>query len=83
MAETTETAADDPGAAPRATFEELAAEPERAASAAVAGPVRVAGPGGTPLVLLSEDAFERLSAHLPRAFHVSELTDRDMERMRA
>ena len=83
MVETAETAADDPGETPRATFEDLAAGPERAASAGAVGPVRAAGPGGTPPVLLTEDAFERLSAHPPRAFPVSELTGRDMERMRA
>ena len=64
MAETAETTADDPGADPvsRATLDELAAEPERVASAADAAPVRIERPDGAPLVLVSVETLRAVVA---------------------
>ena len=81
-----ERAADDaprPETGPHATLDELAAEPERVASVAEAGPVRIDRPNSPPPVLVSAETFARLTdPGARRALHVSELTDRDLERMR-
>ena len=84
MVETVHGEADDPSAArtSRVTFEELAAEPERIATAATAGPVRIDRPDGEPLVLLSAAQFDRLNGHGPRARHASEWSDRELELLR-
>ena len=67
----------------RTTLTEFAAEPERVADAAFASPLRIEREGGADLVLLSAEAFERLRRDLPQAMDVSELSDRDVERMLA
>ena len=69
---------------PHATLDELVAEPKRVADAADAAPVRIERSDGAPLVLMSAATFERLNdPGRTRALHVSELTDADLERLRA
>ena len=85
MVETAETATDEPGAdpVPRATLDELVAEPERVASAADVAPVRIERPGGAPLVLVSAATFERLTdPGRTRSMRADELTDRDLDLLR-
>ena len=84
MVETAHETADDPGEnpAPRATFDELAAEPERVASEAVSRPVRIDGPNGEALVLVDAAAFDRLNGHGPRARYAHEWTERERELLR-
>ena len=84
MAETAHETADNDATGPHAaTLEELAADPERVANAADAGPVRIERPDGAPLVLLTAAEFERLNEHLPRAVLAEELSAEEVEWMRA
>ena len=88
MVEHTSTAADEPTLpdaepAPRASFEELVAEPERVVRKAAAHPVRIDGPNGGTLVLIDTAAFNRPSRPRPRARHASEWTARERELLRA
>ena len=84
MVEQTNTAAtgpEQPDTAPRATLEELVAEPGRVAGEAAAHPVRIDGPDGTALVLLSAETFERLKRYAPQALYASEMTEAEIEEM--
>lgn len=87
MAETDTVAGESDPAAPdptaHATLDELAAEPERVASAADAAPVRIERPGGAPLVLLTAAEFKRLNERLPRAVFAEELTAEEVAWMPA
>ena len=85
MVETVREATDDPNPkhASRVSFEGLAADPERVASAAAAGPVRIDRPDGEALVLLSAAQFDRLRGPGPRARHAGEWSDRELEPLRA
>ena len=87
MAETARETVDDPSegpAAPRTTFDELAAEPERVASEAASRPVRIDGPNGEALVLVDAAAFDRLrGARRVETLHVTELTDHELAMMDA
>ncbi len=82
--ETAKTTDPDSGSAPRATLEELAAEPERVANEAAARPVRIERPNGTTLVLLDAEAFDRLHhPGRPEALPIEAMTDRELEVMDA
>ena len=90
MAGTADTTAGDPGKAPvpRATLDELVAEPERVASAADAAPVRIERPDGAPLVLMSFETLRAVVAGLrgeaDRAASVSEVEiDEDLREIMA
>ena len=84
MVEHTSTTVDDPGETPAPrTFEDLAAEPERAESAAAASPVRVDGPSGRAFVLVDAEEFERLRLLEPKALRAADLTDEEVEYMLA
>lgn len=83
-----ESMADEPGhpnkSPARASFEELATEPDRVADAADFGPVRIGRPGHGDLVLLSAAEFDRLThPGRTRSMLITELTDTDIERMHA
>ena len=85
MVEHVSTTADEPGEdpAPRATWDELAAEPERVASEAATRPVRIDGPNGEALVLVDAAAFDQLRAGRSRAVLASDLPVEKTERMLA
>lgn len=71
----------DSESAPRTSFEELVAEPERVAREAAVRPVRLEGPNGEALVLVDADAFDRIRAGGSRAIRASELSVEEAERM--
>ena len=86
MVEQTDIAASEPSrssAEPRATLEELVAEPERVAGEAITTPVHIDGPDGTSLVLLNAETFAELRRRAPQALFAWELTTEELDRMLA
>ena len=82
--ETAKTTDPDARPAPRATLEELAAEPERVANEAAAHPVRIERADGTTLVLVDALAFDRLHhPGRPEALPIEAMTDRELAAMDA